>query len=325
MTKVSVSEITELSDQAIDWIILLNSGNATEQDRQLVTQWLNRSPSHHKAFAEAEQLMLDMGEVMMTAQSGPKPQTPIAVKRPRTTGYWLSSLAAASILITLILPFLGLTDSWFSDYYTGVGEQKTITLTDGSKVLLNTDTALSVTYNASGRRLLLKRGQAVFYVAADRNRPFEVATGTAVVKALGTVFEVLDEAHATRVIVQEHAVSVKGLHDQDYAANARVNADQQAIYEQDRGLQAPVAVDPAQSSAWQRGKLIFKNQPLATVVAEFDRYFPGLIVIVQSQLANLRVSGVFPINDPAATMSMIEQILPVKVSRITPWLTLLHG
>ncbi len=325
MSKASVTDITELSDQAIAWIIRLNSDKVTEQDRLLAAQWLNRSPSHHKAFAEAEQLMLDMGEVMGAVKPVHIEPQQINVKRARYAGHWLRTLAVASILFVLTLPLTGLNDRWFSDYYTAVGEQKTVTLADGSQVTLNTDTALSVAFSASGRKLTLKHGQAVFHVAADRDRPFEVATDIALVKALGTVFEVSEQSQATRILVEEHAVSVKGLYDKDYADTARINAGQQGFFDQKSGLQSILAVDTNQSAAWQRGKLVFKNQPLKEVVAELDRYVHGRIAIVDAQLADLRVSGVFPINDPAATMTMIEQILPVKVTRITPWLTLLHG
>ncbi|WP_347986023.1 FecR family protein [Methylomonas sp. AM2-LC] len=326
MSKASVSEITELSDQAIDWIIRLNSDKVTKQDKLLAAQWINRSPSHQKAFIEAEQLMLDMGEVMGTEKPiSSEPQPLIDSKRVRHDGRRLRGLAVASILFILTLPLISLNDHWFSDYYTAVGEQKTITLADGSQVKLNTDTALSVNYSASGRKLVLKHGQAVFHVATDRNRPFEVATDIAIIKALGTVFEVTERSKTTFITVQEHAVSVKGLHDKDYAETSRVNAGQQGFYDQENGLQSIVAVDINQATAWQRGKLVFKNQPLQEVVAELDRYVYGRIAIVDDRLANLRVSGVFPINDPAASMYMIEQILPIKVTRITPWLTLLHG
>ena len=324
MPKASVSEITELSDQAIEWIVLLNSDNASDQNRLQAAQWINRSPSHRKAFAEAEQLLLDMGEVITNNVRLIKAEPTISNKPLRNLIASLRALAAASIVIALLLPFTNLTDRLLSDYYTGVGEQQIVTLADGSKIMLNTDTAISVAYTPSGRQLTLKHGQAVFNVAADRNRPFEVATDIAVVKALGTVFEVREEGQSTQITVQEHAVSVKGLHDKDYVNTARVNAGQQAVFHSKHGLSGVIDVDTNQS-AWQRGKLVFNNQPLSAVVAELDRYLPGHIAIVDKSLTALRVSGVFPINEPTATLTMIEQLLPIKITRITPWVTLLHG
>ncbi len=324
MSNAPVSEITTLSDHAIDWVIRLHAGNASEQDRRDALEWQNRSLSHRRAFVEAEQLWLEMGEVLSGADLPIAPEPVISA-----VGRWNKpvrhGLAAAVVALALVLPLSGLTDRWFSDYYTGVGEQKTVTLADGSQVLLNTDTALTVSYSQTGRKLTLKHGQALFKVATDRKRPFEVATDAAVVKALGTIFEVRQLDHATRVTVEEHAVGVKGRYDPDYRPDARIQEGQQAVYNAASGLHALEAADPQQNAAWQRGKLVFKNQALADVVAELDRYFPGKIVISDAKLAALRVSGVFPLQDRAATLAMLQQILAVNISHITPWLTVLHG
>lgn len=320
MANAPVSEITALSDQAIDWVIRLHAGNVSDQDRQAAAEWQNRSLSHRRAFAEAEQLWLEMGEALSATDLSIAPQAARRKLKPVWRG-----LAAALVALTLVLPFSGLTDRWFSDYYTGVGEQKTVILADGSQVLLNTDTALTVSYSDTGRTLTLKHGQALFKVAADRKRPFEVATDTAVVKALGTVFEVRQLDQATRVTVQEHAVGVKGRYDPDYRPDARIQEGQQAVYNAANGLHGLEAADPQQNAAWQRGKLVFKNQALVDVVAELDRYFPGKIVISGGKLAALRVSGFFPLQDRAATLAMLQQILAVNISHITPWLTVLHG
>jgi transmembrane sensor len=234
-------------------------------------------------------------------------------------------LAAVFALSATILHVTGFSDRWLSDYYTAAGEQKTVVLADGSRVLLDTDTALTVALDETGRHITLQRGHALFSVAKDTARPFEVTTGTAVVIALGTVFEVEEEHHATRVTVEEHAVGIKGLHDKDYAPSARIHAGQQARYHPETGLEGPVKVDLQQISAWQRGKLIFKNQPLAQVIAELDRYYPGRMVIIDRKLRDLRVTGVFPANDPNGVLKLIADILPVNITHVTPWLTLLSG
>jgi len=326
MSKTPVSEITSLSDQAIDWVIKLNSGTASKRDSMLAEEWQQRSFSHHKAFAEAEQLWLEMGEVLITAGTPDADRQPsLTVKLSRNINRYQVGIAASFLLAALMIPFFGFSDYWLSDFYTGAGEQKSIMLADGSRVLLDTDTALSVAFNETGRRITLQRGRAVFSVAKDPGRPFEVATGTAVVKALGTVFEVMEDQQGTCVTVEEHAVTVKGMHDQDYAPSSRINAGQQARYSLKHGLETPSTVNPKQISAWQRGKLIFKNQPLTMVIAELDRYYPGRMAIMNDRIKAMRVTGVFPVNDPAGALSMIAEILPVKITRITPWLTLLSG
>jgi transmembrane sensor len=316
MSRISVSTISALSDQAIDRVIRLHSGRASEADRAEARAWQNRSPSHRKAFAEAEQLWLEMGEAMLAKTS--------FADGSRRGRQW-AGLAAGLLVLASLIQFSGYGERWFSDYYTGVGEQKHVTLADGSQVVMNTDTAFSIAFDDAGRHLTLHRGQAVFTVAKDAARPFEVAAGTAVVKALGTVFEVLVDGRGTRVTVEEHAVGIKGLHEKNYPESGRIHAGQQARYSPEHGLEPPAAIDAGQISAWRRGKLIFKNRPLGEVVTELDRYYSGRMLIVNKSLETLRVTGVFPTNDLEAAIGMISDILPVETLRVTPWLILLRG
>lgn len=326
MPKTSISEITSLSDQAIERVVRLHSGMATTKDEVEAREWQNRSHSHRKAFAEAEQLWLEMGDAWQSGENDPQVSAAVfSLKPPQSKRQWLAGMAACIALVSLAVQFSGLRDLCFSDYATGIGEHQNITLADGSRVLLNTDTALSIAFDDSSRRITLHRGQAIFSVVKDSARPFEVVTDTAVIKALGTVFEVLEDELGMRVTVEEHAVSVKGINDKNYAEAGRVSAGQQARYSPEHGLTQPVAVEPKQISAWRRGKLIFNNQAMGEVIAELDRYYPGRIVIVDDKLTALKISGVFPMADPAKALDMIADTLSVKITRITPWLTLIRA
>jgi transmembrane sensor len=319
----SLSEITALSDQAIEWVILLNSGEATEADLHQAHQWQNRSPAHQHAYREAEQLWLEMGQAFQPSETQSQTNHP---KQKRLPKPWLATgLAAAILIFALITPFSAFTDRWLSDYHTTVGEQKIITLSDGSQVILNTDTALAIKWDTTGRHIRLLRGQAQFTVAHDSQRPFEVTTKSAVIKALGTIFEVMDDQQDTRVTVLEHAVSIKAPQDADYKDNNRIDAGQQARYSIDKGLDAVLPVDLKQNSAWQRGKLIVKSQVLAAVVADLNRYYPGKIVITNDKLVQIRVSGAFPLDNPDTVLAMLEQSLPLKIRHLTPWLTLVYS
>ncbi|MEQ1635520.1 MAG: FecR family protein [Methylococcales bacterium] len=319
----SVAKITSLSDQAIAWVILLHSGTATELDKSQAEQWQKRTLEHQKAYLAAEQLWLEMG----TALQQQALKAPPAKNQPsnNSRSLALTGLAAAILLFAALNPFTYLSDRWLSDYHTAIGEQKRITLSDGSSVILNTDTALSVEWNQASRRIKLLRGQAQFTVAPDLKRPFEVATDDAVVKALGTIFEVLDDTQSTRVTVLEHAVGIKAATASEYPNNARIQAGQQARYSLKNGLESLESIDIKQNAAWQRGKLIVKNQPLVNVIDELNRYYSGKIVMTNNQLPALRVTGVFPLDNPVAVLSMLEHSLPLKVKRITPWLAIIHS
>lgn len=328
MAKITVPEITAMSDQAIDWIILLHSGQATAQETKNAKQWRARSPAHEKAYVEAELLWLDMGDVIQQ-QMPPVDVTAdvIHIKNSPVSGFqkYISiSLAAVAMLLILILPLSRYTDQWQSDYFTEVGSQKTITLADGSTVWLNTDSAFSVNYSNHNRQINLHRGQAIFSVTPDPQRPFEVFTEYAMVRALGTVFEVWEQDDKTQVTVLEHAVSLNPLVNGDKQNSVRIETGQQSIYNSSTEKYHTSAVNIKQSAAWQRGKLIFKNQPLADVIAELERYLPGRVLISQQKIRELKVSGVFPLQSPEQLLTMIEQILPVKITQLSPWLTLLH-
>ncbi len=326
-TSPPVSEITTLSDQAISWVVKLNSGTATKLDIEQAQLWRTRSRSHQQAYLEAEQLWLDMGDALLLSASVQAQTTSVSTKIPRRNfkpvTRWLTPLAAAVLLFAVLNPYLGFSDRWLSDYHTTAGEQKTITRSDGSRVMLNTDSALSVQISSSGRQIRLLRGQAVFSVATDPKRPFEVTTDDAIVKALGTIFEVQEDQQGTRVSVQQHAVNIKPVATQSGINDKTITEGQQTRYSAKTGFSPITSIDIKETSAWQRGKLIVKNQPLSVVITELDRYYPGHIQLTDQQLANLRVTGVFPLNDPNAVLTMIEQTLPLKQTRITPWLTLI--
>ena len=313
----SVSQITALSDQAIEWVILLHSGTATKADKKQAFLWRNRSPSHQKAYQEAEQLWLEMGQAFQHPQN--------AKRNKRILPRIAIGLAASVFICAFLTQFSTLTDFYLSDYHTAVGEQKTITLSDGSQVILNTDTALAINWTATARHITLLHGQAEFTVAHDVSRPFEVETDDAVVKALGTIFEVQDEVESTRVTVIEHAVGIKAPQDAQYHQDFRIQAGQQGRYSRAKGLEKLEAVNLKQSSAWQRGKLLVKNQVLSAVVADLNRYYSGKIFITDDKLAQLRVSGAFPLHNYGTVMAMLAQSLPLKIRHLTPWLTLLQS
>lgn len=196
MSKKTVSKIHALSDRALEWLILLHSGNATELDRQNAREWRAQSLAR-KCFCGSRAAMVRHGR-STGLQSVKNRHTPIFGFR-RLNSRGLASL----FLLAEVLPFLRIDDYFFSDYRTGVGKRRTIVLTDGSQVLLNTDTAIALNWNEQERSITLRRGQALFTVAPDPNRPFSVETDDCTVTALGTVFEVRTEREATRVTVLE--------------------------------------------------------------------------------------------------------------------------
>ncbi len=316
-----------VSDEALAWFVRLRSGDATEEDQRRFEAWRARSPIHAREFDRINALWDDLdGLKTSTDRRGAEGRTanhafacPLPKTRKRSAWGWGTSLAAA--LLVLLAGSLWLPEAWVrlaSDYHTETGEQKTLTLADGSKVYLDTGSAISVDFSQQTRRLVLHRGRALFVVTADPRRPFEVDAANGTVRALGTVFEVYKKPNQVTVTVLESAVQVSR-----NGPAARLTPGQRVHYGPDTGLSGVESVDPGQVAAWRRGKLVFNDRPLGEVVNELNRYRHGVILILDQQLRASRVSGIFDIRDPDAVLQALEAALPVRMYRLTRYLILL--
>ncbi|MCY1435382.1 Protein FecR [compost metagenome] len=225
-------------------------------------------------------------------------------------------VAVLAVVVALPRPLAGV----YADYATRIGERRSIELADGSRVWLNSGSALSVDFSTGERRLALHAGEALFEVAKDPQRPFIVRAGDTEVMAVGTRFDVDSRGGQTRVDVTEGVVQVSKAASQPL----RLSAGQRLSL--DERTPEPAAVQPLDldsASAWQRGKLIFNQRPLGDVLAELERYLPESILLTDDALRAHKVSGVFDLDDPAALLKTLERLQPVTVTRL-PWLVLIR-
>ncbi|HEY0185056.1 MAG TPA: FecR family protein [Rhodopila sp.] len=311
----------------MDWLVRLHSGRATGADRDAYAVWRACSPAHEAAARDAEALWQEIGETSVAAAfQAERAGAPVVAFRRRvprpTRRAVLAGTAAASVAAVVVAsgavgPFAGL----LSDYATRVGERRSVRLPDGSTAYLNTESALSFAFSADERRLSLDAGEAVFEVAKDAARPFIVGARGGEVRAVGTVFGVRRAGADVDVAVSEGVVEVSLT--SAGSPPMRVIAGQGVRYAADRFVTPVQPVDVGAELAWQRGKLIFNQRPLAAVVAELQRYQVGRIVVADARLRDMPVTGVFDLDDPAGTLQTIEQTLPVKVVHL-PWLTVLR-
>jgi transmembrane sensor len=330
-------------NKAVNWLILLRGGNLSEAQAHAFADWLSQDVSHTEAFAKAEDYFNDMVAYAQLPYPTDEAATP-ADNRPnqflttlprQTSRRWLAlpiTLAAAWLFaVGLVLPSQSnLLDNLLSDYHTQTGELRDIQLTDGSHLLLNTNTAVSVDYQPDKRLITLHHGQARFTVAKDAQRPFEVKSDKLIVRALGTVFDVYKKtSDNVSITVQEHAVAVRI---QDDSLNAKagnptqveVQAGQQLTYERDGGLPQPTTVNLAQASAWQQRRLFINDRPLSELIAELDRYRNGRIYLANAQLKNLHVTGVFSLDDQDDALASVRKVLALQETRLGSWWVVLH-
>ncbi len=299
---------TRLSDEALEWIVRLSSGRAGDADRQAFAAWRGRDAEHELAAQEAETLWHGLGAAGTTVRTK-------GVTRRAVLGGGLATLTGAALYGSGVVgPHL------FADHVTEIAERRSIGLPDGSTALLNAGSALSVDFTGSARTLRLFRGQATFTVAHDAARPFLVEADGGETRALGTVFDVDIRPRDVAVTVLEGTVGVST----DAAATAVVaELDQRVTYTAGRPPSAAETVDADSETAWRRGKLIFNGRRLGDVVAEIERYREGRIVIAGSELRGLPVTGVFDLTEPDAVLDVVEQTLPVRISRL-PFVTIIR-
>ena len=315
------------SDEAVAWFSRLRSGDATEDDQRQFEAWLARSPSHAREFDRVSTLWDDLDGLKTWAGrelAGEKTVSHVPARSPgrmrkRGVSRWAASLVA--VVLVLLTGSFWLPDTlvWLaSDYHTETGEQKTLTLADGSTVYLDTDSALSVDFSPQARRLVLHQGRALFVVAPDKHRPFEVITANGTVRALGTAFEVYKKPDQVAVTVLESAVQVA-----HNGADARLSPGQRVYYGRDTGLSEVESVDLGRIAVWRRGKLVFHDRPLGEVIEEVNRYRKGAILILDQQLRASRVSGIFDLRHPDAVLQALEDTLRIRSRRLTRYLILL--
>ena len=282
-----------LIDEALAWLVRIHSGHASDEERLACTAWRTQSSAHQLAYTEAEILWRDIGLLPNGDCTGSADLTASmphgTLPRARRMIKW--GLAACVLLAAGWLSW-GIVqerlDLASADYRTAVGEQRHVKLEDGSRIHLNTDTAVAVAFTPQQRTIRLLTGEASFTVTPETVRPFTVQSGDVSTRALGTSFLVQRHQDAVTVTVTEHAVDANAI------------------------------------AAWQRGKMIFEAQPLAAVVEELNRYRAGRIMILNPALRSLNVTGVFDIGDPDAALRMIEQTLRIHDTTLTPYLVLLH-
>jgi len=308
-------------EQAAEWFALLLSGEATEAERRRWEVWLGESAEHRQAWQYVERMSrrfdtLKAGSASRLAASAYQQASNVLFQR-RQLLLGMAALAGSGLLGWMswrpgAMP--GLAQAWLADHRTGTGEVREMVLADGTRVWLNAASAFNQHFDPVRRRLHLLAGEILIDTAADPSqRPFYVETPQGCLQALGTRFSVrLDDSAQTFLAVYEGAVAVRT----QTGSTTVVPAGQQVIFSAD-SLSAMAPADPARE-AWTRGILIARNIPLSEVVDELRHHYHGYLSLAP-ELAGLRVFGSYPMSDPEAALAMLEQVMPIRVSRKLSW------
>ncbi|OCZ97501.1 Fe2+-dicitrate sensor protein [Achromobacter xylosoxidans] len=300
-------------EAAVDWMVLLSSGEASAADRARFEAWHRTDPRHAAAWdlvtGALDSTFAPLGEGASSRAAGAALLAPTSRRRALRNALMLA-LAAGGLaaLVDRQTPLRTLA----ADLRTGTGERRAYPLPDGSVVTLNARSAVDLQFDDRVRVLRMREGAVYVRVAADAARPFIVASPDGEVQALGTVFGVARDARGSVACVIEHSVEIRAAGQRRTLAageGARFGAD---------GIGAPDAA-LAEAAAWQDGMLVVRDQPLGEVVAALRPYRRGFLRI-SAKAARLRVLGAFPLDDTDRVLESLRQTLPIEVATLGGWL-----
>lgn len=304
--------------QAAQWLVRLHSGQAGADDWAACARWRAAHPAHEQAWQKAERLSQRFGAV------------PPALGVPVLTRHIANRRAVLRMLTVLGVAapaaWLGWRhapwQNWTADYATATGEHREVTLADGSRLTLNTGSAVNVAWSDTERLVRLERGEVYVRTAPDTAaapRPFVVETPQGRLRALGTRFTVRlqpagnDAPATTQLSVLEHRVEATPRS----GGTARIVKAGQAVQLTAMQVEAPQP-HTADAPGWTQGVLYADAMELGDFVAELSRYRPGVIRCAP-EVAGLRISGAFQLADTDYVLAMLRETLPVQVVLRTRW------
>lgn len=298
--------------EAVDWYVRLHESSVSDTTRAQWQTWLAAAPQHAEAWARLDQLQ----QRLALAPAGVGASTLEQARQQRRNAVKMLGL----LLGVGVLGWQGYQVSpWQADYATRVGQRRHLTLADGSRLVLDTDTRVDVRFDRQQRLIVLRQGEVLVETAKDA-RPLSVQSAEGRVLALGTRFSVRQQTGLTRVMVEAHAVEVRPR--LATAQAVRAEAGQAVSFSADRV--GPVAGAPAQASAWTRGLLVVVDWRLDALLAELSRYCHGYLGCAP-EVAGLRLSGTFLLDDREAVLANLEDSLPVQVRRLTRYWVRIEG
>jgi len=320
----SMEQIDKLiAEQSAEWTEVLKHGNAA--DMTAFAKWSLKSPEHMRQFLmmvaldqeltrfdpkrELEVPLAEDGAVVLplheTSDNGA-----LEKKFRRPTNRW--AIAAAIIGIVAPLGLMQLASMHFGarEFSTARGEQRAVELADGSIMQLNTQSRAQVRLANDSRDIKLLSGEALFKVAKDAARPFRVHTSGIVIQAVGTQFNVYMQSDGAQVSVLEGRVQVSkdmGLRELSAQKPVSLSAGEELKTDDSGRIARRAAIDAAKMAPWRQRRLVFDQDPLSKVVAEFNRYNrkPQFRVLDET-IGQLPYSGAFDADDPESLTKLLE-------------------
>ncbi|WP_324734553.1 FecR domain-containing protein [Pseudomonas paeninsulae] len=303
------AEARQVARAAAQWLALLESGTAAEQDRAELQRWRDSNASHEQAWQKAQILRQRFAELpsVLALASLDRPDGRRRTLLKQALG--VAALAPTAWLISRQLPLA----TWRADLHTATGERKLVQLADGSALQLNTGSAVDV--DLQGRRLTLVEGEMALKVPGVSQLTIHTRHGQVSVSA-GELC-VRQEQRGCRVSVYAGTARLQPLQGPALTLRGGQQVDLQAA-----GVGAVEPFDVL-APGWREGVLLAHNQPLGEFLQELSNHRPGVLRWAP-ELESLRVTGSFRLEDTDRVLALLAASLPLEVhARTRFWVTLL--
>ncbi len=311
----------QIEEQALEWFVRLSDVDAPASDWLSFQDWLEADDSHRFAYDAVERTWVELDAVpvgaaevtVLPVAANDEDVRPAARRAARRRPVWLFpsvAAAAAAALVVGVWPQIdgvGDVQTWHTD-----AAPRTVTLDDGSRIVMNRHSDLSVRMDRKARTVTLSEGEAAFDVTHNPARPFTITAGDHNVRVLGTAFNVLNHGDRFSVGVERGVVAVTPA-GAAKAAAVRLVAGQKI---DQTGTQSPtlsqVAAD--QTSMWRQGMLVYRDAVLSDVADDLSRYF-GKPVTVDASARSMHFTGALRVGDEATMLKQLQDFVPVHATR----------
>jgi transmembrane sensor len=344
----------EVIAEACEWFVEFRGGDELHGSRSRFDDWLRQSPENIQAYLEVaaawsemptqdpfgrintdalverarssrnDEVLVPFSSVRPSASTANEEVAPKATAKvrhaPRALAACIVLLAVAAATVTWL--YNGVT------YATGIGEQRTIRLSDSSLVDLNACSMIRVRFSRNIRTVQLIEGQALFHVAKDTHRPFIVRSDGMTVRAVGTEFDVDRKRTGTVVTVLEGRVAITGSDgegdispssrpDATLSAGEQLTVTKAATKAPTKGPRTlqPRLADVSAATAWTQRRFVFEDTPLADVAEEFNRYSPRQLIIEDPELARRPISGIYSSTNPSSLIGFLSAQPELEVTQ----------
>ena len=308
-----------LRDEAVAWLVRVQSDAATADDWAALTDWLEGSDARLAAFEDAELILADLDrrkDEIAEALPPPPPNVVAFPERapPPRRRIWVGGAIAASLAILIGGPALWkASQGELATYETRPGEIREIGLADGSHITLDGGSKLTVRLGWRARRVEMGLAQASFDVAKDASRPFVIGVADQRVRVVGTQFNIRRDEDSVRVTVRRGVVEV-AQRDGKGGAPTRLTVGQELRHVQGSGRSRLRRVEPDAAFAWSQGQLVADNESLGDIVTDLNRRFATPIRIAP-EAAGKRFSGVIALGDQNAVVRLLAARAGLAVHR----------